>query len=179
MGRLTENSVLNLKNKSHSVTAEVDVPDGGAERRDHRAGRRVRRLEPVRSTDGKPKYCYNLFGLREFHVGGTRPCRREHQVRMEFAYDGGGLGKGGAATLFVDGAKVGEGRVDATVPMVFSADETLDLGDDTGSPVSGDYTSAESRFTGNVNWVQLDIGEDDNDHFITDEERLKVAMARQ
>ena len=78
---------------------------------------------------------------------------------MEFAYDGGGLAKGGDVTLYVDGDKVGEGRVDATVPMVYSADETCDVGADTGSPVSDDYTSDDSRFTGTVNWVQLDIGE--------------------
>ncbi len=98
---------------------------------------------------------------------------------MEFAYDGGGLGKGGTVALFVDGTKVGEGRMDATVPMVFSADETCDLGEDTGSQVSSDYTAEQSRFTGNVHWVQIDVGKDDNDHLISPEERLKVAMARQ
>ena len=64
---------------------------------------------------------------------------------MEFAYDGGGLGKGGNATLYVDGEKVGEGRVDATVPMVFSADETCDVGSDTGTPVTDDYGAADDR----------------------------------
>ena len=64
-----------------------------------------------------------------------------HQVRMEFAYDGGGLAKGGTVTLYVDGEQVGEGRVEATVPMVFSADETADVGRDTASPVSDDYAA--------------------------------------
>jgi hypothetical protein len=98
---------------------------------------------------------------------------------MEFAYDGGGLAKGGAVTLYLDGTKTGEGRVDATVPMVYSADETCDLGSDTGSAVSDDYTPENSTFTGTVSWVQLDIGEDDHDHLITPEQRLQVAMARQ
>ncbi len=100
---------------------------------------------------------------------------------MEFAYDGGGLGKGGTVTLYVDGDKVGEGRVEATVPMVFSADETCDVGSDTATPVSDDYTSDESRFTGTVNWVQIDLDEaaEDLDHLITPEERLRIAMARQ
>ena len=66
---------------------------------------------------------------------------------MEFAYDGGGLGKGGTVTLYVDGEQVGEGRVEGTVPMVFSADETCDVGSDTASPVSDDYTPEGSRFT--------------------------------
>jgi hypothetical protein len=102
-----------------------------------------------------------------------------HQVRMEFAYDGGGLAKGGGITLYVDGEKCGEGRAEATVPMVYSADETCDLGSDTGTPVSDDYTSESSEFTGTINWVQLDAGNDDHDHLITPEERLRVAMARQ
>ena len=104
-----------------------------------------------------------------------------HQVRMEFGYDGGGLAKGGTVQLFVDGTKVGEGRVDATVPLVFSADETADIGRDTASPVSTDYAGDSSIFTGRVNWVQIDLGEDaeDADHLITPEERLRVVMARQ
>ena len=79
--------------------------------------------------DGKPAFCYNLFGLQLFKVYGEDPLAPgERQVRLEFAYDGGGLGKGGTSTLYVDGTKVGEGRVDATVPMLFSGDETTDLG---------------------------------------------------
>ena len=101
-----------------------------------------------------------------------------HQVRMEFAYDGGGLAKGGTATLFVDGQQVGQGRVEATVPMLFSADETADLGSDTGSPVADDYP-ADPHFSGTIAWVQLEIGPDDQDHLITAEERLRVAMSRQ
>ena len=84
-------------------------------------------------------------------------------------------------TLYVDGQAVGEGRVEGTVPMVFSGDETADVGRDTASPVSDDCTGETSVFTGTVNWVQIDLGEDaeDADHLITPEERLKVAMARQ
>ena len=83
--------------------------------------------------------------------------------------------------LFVDGTRVGQGRVEATIPLVFSADETADIGRDTASPVSDDYRGDSSIFTGRVNWVQIDLGEDaeDADHLITPEERLKVAMARQ
>ena len=100
---------------------------------------------------------------------------------MEFAYDGGGLGKGGAVTLFVDGEQVGQGRVEASVPMLFSADETTDVGSDTATPVSDDYGSRDSEFTGRVRWVQLDIDEaaEDVDHLISPEERLQIAMARQ
>ena len=72
--------------------------------------------------DGKPAYCYNFVGLRQFKMEGeTAIPAGEHQVRMEFAYDGGGLAKGGTVSLYLDGNKVGEGRVEETVPMVFSA----------------------------------------------------------
>jgi hypothetical protein len=98
---------------------------------------------------------------------------------MELTYDGGGLAKGGDVALFVDGDPVGTGRVEATVPMVFSADETCDIGSDTASPVSSDYTSQTSRFSGTISWVQLDIGPADQDHLISPEELFRVAMARQ
>ena len=100
---------------------------------------------------------------------------------MEFAYDGGGLGKGGNVTLFLDGQKVGEGRVEATAAMIFSADDTCDVGAEGGSVVSEDYGPRGNEFTGEVNWVQIDLDEAaaDLDHLITPEERLRIAMARQ
>jgi arylsulfatase A-like enzyme len=181
MGRLSENSVVVLKNKSHAVTAQIEVPDAGANGVIVAQGGAFGGFS-LYATDGKPAYCYNLFGLQRFKVYGSDPIPAgEHQVRMEFSYDGGGLGKGGDVVLFVDGAKVGEGRVDATVPMVFSADETTDVGSDTATPVSDDYGPKDSGFTGRVQWVQLDIdaAAEDVDHLISPEERLHVAMARQ
>ena len=85
------------------------------------------------------------------------------------------------SSLYVDGEQVGEGRVEGTVPMIFSADETCDVGSDTASPVSDDYTVEGSRFSGTVNWVQIDVSDraEDVDHIISPEERLKIAMARQ
>ena len=98
---------------------------------------------------------------------------------MEFKYDGGGLGKGGGVTLYVDGTLVGQGRVEQTVPMVFSADETCDVGKENGSPVSPDYGPSGNEFSGEVNWVQIDLERDDHDHLISPEERFRVVMARQ
>ena len=103
----------------------------------------------------------------------------KHQVRMEFDYDGGGLAKGGTVSLYVDGQKDGEGRVDITIPMMFSADETCDVGKEGGSPVSPDYGPRGNEFSGEVNWVQIDLGKEDFDHLITPEERFKIAMNRQ
>jgi Sulfatase len=180
-GRLSENTVLNIKNKSHAVSAEIDVPADGAEGVIIAQGGAFAGWS-LYAKEGKPKYCYNLFGLQRFYVEGeeTIPAGT-HQVRMEFEYDGGGLAEGGTVSLHVDGEKVGEGRVEATVPMIFSGDETCDTGSDTASPVADDYTAEGSRFTGTVNWVQIDIDEaaEDVDHLISPEERLHIAMARQ
>jgi arylsulfatase len=181
MGRLTESSLLNIKNKSHAVTAEIVVPETGAEGVILAQGGAFAGWS-LYTKDGRPKYCYNLLGLQQFTVDADATIPPgTHQVRMEFAYDGGGPGKGGTVTLYLDGDQVGEGRVEATVPLIFSADETADVGRDTGSAVSDDYDPENSVFTGKVNWVQIDLGEDaeDADHLITPEERLRVAMARQ
>jgi hypothetical protein len=181
MGRLTESSVLNIKNKSHSVTAEIEVPEAGASGVVIAQGGAFAGWS-LYAQDGRPKYCYNLLGLQHFMVEGDATIPPgTHQVRMEFAYDGGGPAKGGDVTLFLDGVSIGEGRVEATVPLIFSGDETADVGRDTSSPVSPDYDGESSVFTGTVEWVQIDLGEDaeDADHLITPEERLSVAMARQ
>ena len=181
MGRLSENSVINIKNKSHAVTAAVVVPDGGAQGVIVSQGGGFAGWS-LYAKEGKPTYCYNLLGLQRFKVEGDSPIPAgEHQIRMEFAYDGGGLAKGGTVTLYVDGNKVGEGRVEGTVPMIFSADETTDVGSDTATPVSDDYGPSDNAFNGRVEWVQIDIDEaaEDLDHLITPEERLRIAMARQ
>jgi hypothetical protein len=170
-----------LKNKSHAVTAEIVVPEAGAEGVIVAQGGAFGGWT-LYAKDGKPAYCYNLFGLQLFKVYGEDAIPAgEHQMRVEFAYDGGGLGKGGTAALYLDGAKVGEGRVEATVPMAFSADETCDVGSDSGTPVTDDLRPEETGFSGRVRWVQIDLGDDaqDADHLITPEERYRVAMARQ
>jgi arylsulfatase A-like enzyme len=179
MGRLSENSVLNIKNKSYSVTAEVVVPKSGASGVIIAQGGAFNGWS-LYAKEGKLKYCYNVLGIKLFYVESSKAIPAgQHQVRMEFKYDGGGLAKGGNALLYLDGAKIGEGRVDITVPMVFSADETCDVGRGTGSAVTPDYDPKENEFNGEVNWVQIDLEKDDHDHLISPEERFKVAMARQ
>ena len=181
MGRLSESSVVNIKNKSHAVTAEVVVPEAGAEGVIIAQGGSIGGWS-LYATGGKPKYCYNLLGIQRFYVEADRrlPAGR-HQVRMEFTYDGGGLGKGGTVRLYMDGEQVGEGRVAATAAMVFSADDTCDVGMEGGAVVSEDYGPRGNQFTGEVNWVQIDLDEaaEDLDHLITPEERLHIAMAKQ
>jgi arylsulfatase A-like enzyme len=179
MGRLPENCVLNLKNKSFALTARVSVPEDG--------GRGVVIAQggafggwSLYVHEGRAAFCYNLLGLSRVKAYGEDTLSPgTHEVRVEMAYDGGGLGKGGDLTLLVDGSSVGSARLDATVPMVFSPDETTDVGEDLASPVSDDYAAGASRFTGTIEWVQLDLGDDALDHLVSPEERLRVALARQ
>ena len=179
MGRLSENSVVSIKNKSFSVTAEIDVPTMGVDGVVIAQGGRFGGWCVYFKT-GKARFVYNVLGIREFAIeADTAIAEGNHQVRAEFAYDGGGLAKGGTVTLYYDGNAVGTGRVEATQPMIFSADETTDIGYESGTTVTSDYDAQTSKFTGKIHWVQLDLGDDDHDHFIDPEERLRIAMARQ
>src|SRR5271169_192780 len=181
MGRLSENSVLNLKNKSHSVTAEIVVPTTGAEGVIVAQGGNIGGWS-LYAKGGKLKYCYTLLGSQHFYAESSDVLPPgEHQVSMEFAYAGGGLSKGGVASLFVDGKKVGEGKVGVTAAMVFSADDGCDVGVDNGSPVSPDYGARGNEFTGRVKGVQLAIAEDavSVDHLVSPEDAVRIAMARQ
>ncbi|MCW2551471.1 MAG: sulfatase, partial [Mycobacterium sp.] len=177
--RLLENCVLNIKNKSHSVTARITVPEGGA------SGVIVTQGGGVGGWtlyvhDGRLKYCYNFFGIEYYFVTADEPLPTgEHEVRMEFSYDGDGLGKGGTVTLFYDQRAVGSGRVEQTEPMAFSADEACDVGSDTGSPTSTDYGPHGNKFSGVIDRVIIDIGQDSHDHLVTAEDKLNIAMSRQ
>ena len=181
MGRLSLNSVVSPLNKSHALTAEVVVPDSGAEGVILAAGGLTGGFS-LYAKGGKLKYCYNFYGLKYFFVEGEQVIPPgKHQLRMEFAYDGGGLGKGGTVTLYTDGQPVGRGRVDITQPLGFSFDETCDIGRERGSPVSPDYGPRNNAFSGEVNWVEIDVDKAalDQDHILTSAERFHVAMARQ
>jgi len=179
MGRLSENSVVSIKNKSFSVTAEIEVGSQPANGVIIAQGGRFGGWS-VYTVDGKAKFVYNVLGIHHFATEAKQLIPSgKHQVRMEFAYDGDGLAKGGNVTLYYDGQPVGNGRVAATQPLVFSADETTDIGYESGTSVSDDYTTHSSKFNGKINWVQIDVGHDDNDHLISPEERIHLALARQ
>jgi arylsulfatase A-like enzyme len=180
MGRLSESSVVGIKNKSHAVTAEVIVPDGGVQGVIVAQGGSIGGWS-LYVKDGKPRYCYNLLGVQRFYVEGDREIPPgTHQVRMEFTYEGGGLGKGGTVTLYIDGEPIGKGTVAATAAVIFSADDTCDVGFEGGALVAEDYP-VPNKFTGEINWVEIDVAEtaEDVDHLISPEERLRIAMARQ
>jgi arylsulfatase len=179
MTHLSENCVLNVKNKSHSVTAEIVVPAGGAKGVIIAQGADIGGWV-LYGHNGKFKYCYNWGGYKHFMVeGATVLSPGDHQVRMEFAYDGGGLGKGGNATLYVDGKKDGEGRIDATLAMIFSADDGLDVSKDGGSAISPDYKAGDNAFNGKVKGVLISIADDDNSHLVDPADAIRMAMARQ
>src|SRR5262245_47456585 len=181
MRRIQENAVINTKNKSHSVTAEVEVPASGATGVIVAQGGNMGGWS-LYAHEGKLKYYYNFLGMLHWGVAATTPLPAgKHQARMEFAYDGGGIGKGAAIMLYVDGKKVGEGRVERTHALLFSMDETLEVGCDVGEPVSPDYGPRGNAFSGKVNWVQIDIDSaaKDVDHMLGAEERFKLAMTRQ
>jgi arylsulfatase len=130
--------------------------------------------------DGKLTYIYNFLGLQKFVVASTQVLPSgKHQVRMEFAYDGGGLAKGGTVTLFIDGKAVGDGRVDRTVPAVFSADETSDVGVKRGSPITPDMPPEKSAFNGTVDAVVIETSGENTDHLLNREQVLNMIMARQ
>jgi arylsulfatase A-like enzyme len=177
MGRLSESSVLSIKNKSFSVTAEVVVADAAANGTIIAQGGRFGGWT-LYTKNGEAAFVYNLLGLRQFAIEAEQAISEgTHQIRMEFAYDGGGLAKGGDVTLYYDGAQVGAGRVEATQPFIFSADETTDVGYDAGTAVAADAPAG--RFTGTINWVQLDLGTDTHDHLVDPAHLMSVAMSLQ
>jgi arylsulfatase len=181
MGRLLENCVLNIKNKSHAVTAQIVVPEKGAEGVILSQGANIGGWS-LYAHGGKLKYCYNWGGFKNYFVESVDKLPAgQHQVRMEFAYAGGGLGKGGKAVLFVDGKKVGEGEIGATLAFVFSADDGCDVGEDSGAPVSPDYGARGNAFNGEVRAVQLSIADDPNNasHLVKPEDAIRSALGRQ
>jgi hypothetical protein len=181
MGRLTESSVVSIKNNTHAVTAEIVVPqNGGVQGVIVAQGGSIGGWS-LYALEGKLRYCYNLFGIQRFYVDSDREIPAgTRQVRMEFDYDGPGLGKGGTVRLFLDGEHVGEGAVAATAAMIFSADDTCDVGREDGALVAEDYP-VPNAFNGEVNWVEIDVAEAaaDVDHRLDPDELLRVAMARQ
>ncbi|HTG52881.1 MAG TPA: arylsulfatase, partial [Candidatus Tectomicrobia bacterium] len=154
--RVPESSSPNVKNKSHTITADVEIPKDGADGVLVAAGGNVGGYT-LFLKDGKPNYEYNYFTVERSKIAGKdKLAPGKHTIRFEFKYDGGGVGKGGTGTLLVDGKEVAKGHVNKTVPGRFSADETFDTGEDTGSPVSDLYQSP-NRFTGTISKIEINL----------------------
>jgi arylsulfatase len=158
MTGMTENVFLNIKNKSKTITADVEVPkDGGNGAILVQGGRFGGWALYVKG--GQPAYDYNFLGLQRSTIASKEKLKPgKSTIRFEFAYDGGGLAKGGTGTLFVNDRKVAEGRIERTQPMIFSADETADVGIDLATPVVETIGSeARSRFTGRIPKVMVEV----------------------
>jgi arylsulfatase len=158
MTGMMENVFINVKNKSKTITAEVEVPKGGANGALLVQGGRFGGWA-LYVKDGMPAYDYNFLGMKHFTVASTKPIAPgKATIKFDFAYDGGGPGKGGTGTLFVNNEKVAEGRIEHTQAMMFSADETADVGIDLGTPVVEAIGSEEkSRFTGRIPKVTVEV----------------------
>jgi arylsulfatase len=160
MAGMSENVFINTKNRSHTITAEVTIPKGGAKGVILAQAGRFGGWS-LYMKDGKPVYTYNFLGLQRFTVAAKQAVLAgKATIRFEFAYDGGGLGKGGIVTILVNGKKFAEGRIDRTQPMFFSADEGADVGEDAETPVVENYgTPAPYYFTGKIDKVTIDVKE--------------------
>lgn len=111
-----------------------------------------------------PVYCHNWLGLERYRVRAEEPLGSgRHRLRFDFDHDGGGVGRGGTGRLLVGEIVVGEGRIEQTVPLLFSYDDTLDVGQDTGTPVVEDYATPRGRFTGKISWVRIATGDGSDD----------------
>jgi arylsulfatase len=151
MSGMMEGVFPNVKNRSKVITAEIEVPaDGGNGTLIAQGGRFGGWSLYVK--DGVPAYDYNFLGLQRFSVTSAKKLTPgKHTLVFDFAYDGGGLSKGGKGTLLVDGEKAGEGRIGVTQAGLFSADETADIGIDLGTPVvEAIGAEAKSKFTGRI-----------------------------
>jgi len=159
MDGMLENSFMNVKNRSKTITAELVIPEGGASGVILTQGGRFGGWS-LYMKDGKPIYTYNFLGLERFTIASPTVIPAGNAtVVMEFVYDGGGPGKGGKVTLSVDGKTVAEGRVEKTQPLVFSADETADVGLDNQTPVAEDIGIGrdETRFSGEIHKIILAV----------------------
>ena len=156
---IPENSFLNVKNKSKTITADIEVPAGKAANGIliAQAGRFGGWALYV--YNGTLAYDYNFLGISRYTIeAGQKLTPGKHTVKFDFAYDGGGPGKGGKGTLYIDGKKVGEGRIERTQPGIFSADETADVGIDLATPVVERIgAEAKSKFNGHIPKLVVEV----------------------
>lgn len=174
MTRIPEGTAPNLKNKSFKIGADVNIPAGGANGVIATQGGRFNGWG-LYLLEGKPVFHYNLVGVQRFTFAGKEKLAPgKHVILVDFTYDGGGIGKGGTVTLSVDDKPVAQGRIDRTYPIRVALDETLDIGEDTGTPVSEDYR-VPFTFTGALNRVLIRLS--DSALSAEDEEQIRRAKA--
>src|SRR5688572_7254353 len=157
MTGMMENAFINIKNQSFTVTADVEIPSGAANGVILAQGGRFGGWS-LYVKDGRPAYTYNFVGLQQYTVNATEKLSPgKATITLDFAYDGNGRGKGGTATISVNGRKVGEGRIERTNANIFSGDDAADVGVDEGTNVSAAYKQTDNRFTGRIEKVKVDV----------------------
>jgi arylsulfatase len=178
MTGMSENAFINTKNRSHTITADVEIPQGGANGVILAQGGRFGGWS-LYVKDGKPTFTYNFVGLQRFNVVAAQPLAAgKATIRYEFVSDGGGMGKGGVGTIFVNGGKVAEGRIEHTQCCAFSLDDATDVGMDEGTPVTEDYKERENKFTGKINSVTIDLKEMKAASAEAEQQAVREARAR-
>ncbi len=183
MGHLNESSVIVIKNRSHAVTAQVAVSDAGAEGVIVSQGGMAGGWS-LYCRDGRLRYCYNLVGLQYFYADSDVKlpaiAMAEHQVRMEFTYDGLPAWPKAAPSRSTRRRRRWLLQLPVTQAVVFSADEVTHVGRESGSPVAPDYPAGGTTFTGEIRWVQIDVDEaaTSQEHLIPIEERPKIATTQ-
>ena len=161
MQGMLENTFINVKNQSKTITAELDIPKGGATGAILSQGGRFGGWS-LYMKDGKPAYTYNFLGLSCYTISAKSAIPAgPATVKLEFVYDGGGFGKGGTATILVNGKAVAKGRIEKTQPLLFSADETADVGLDNQTPVAEGIGVGPNatRFTSKIRKVTIEVKE--------------------
>jgi len=180
MDHLMENTVLNVKNRSSSVTAEVEVAAGQTDGVIVAQGGRFAGWA-LYVKDGAPKFAYNYFDQEYYYVESSEKLPAGTvNVRYHFDFTDKKPGGGGTGRLYINDKLVGEGRIDKTVPNIFAADETMDIGADLAMPVTDDYPEGEgNKFQGTINWVRVDLEDDDVSHLVPEDQKYKAVISRQ
>ena len=157
MTHMTENTFINVKNRSHTITAEVEIPQGGGEGVILAQGGRFAGWS-LYMKDGKVSYVHNWVGKERYTITSSEPVAPgKATIRYEFAYEGDKPGSGGTGTIYVNGEKAAEGKIVNTTPFVFSADETADVGMDESTPVTEEYAEGDNEFTGKIEKVTVEL----------------------
>ena len=169
IARIPEGAAPDVKNKSFRITADVVLPKGGEQGVLVTQGG-ISAGYALMFEAGKPAFHYNFANIAHYSIAAKDALKPgKHVVVFDFKHDGGGLGKGGTGTLTVDGKQVAQGRIANTMPFRISLDETFDVGQDTGTPVSEDY-DVPFKFTGKIEKVVVSLG----DTKLTDVDRKKL-----
>ena len=169
--------------RSYAITAEVEIPEGGAEGMIVTQGGRFGGYGLLLSKGelgigrGKPVFLYNLLDLKREVWAGPELKSGKHTLVFDFKFDGGGFGKGGTGTLLVDGKEVDKKHIENTVPFIFQWDETFDVGVDTGTGVAFiEYRyDPPFRFTGKLDKLTFDL---QPQQLTAEEQRVMHAMGQ-